>query len=276
VTAPRPDDEEATQAAVERYRDIAKWLITVFAAVGGVLVAGSQLTALGNLDLEDDRGRLLVALSGLAIAMAMAVVIVASALHVLEPLPLFVKDVVSDQDLAKELNQRPERLPFGSTSVVDLDDKLGTALRSPALSEQEKEGWRDEARRFIGQARVVKVRSRFRRAWRRMAWAAPLATVGIVVFAYAANPPESSSANADDSNVAVVLPAPTEVRLHLTPSGRTALGSGLGRECVRAPVPALTIGGDLSRPRVVVLPVQGCKPAQFVLSPSLGVALAAR
>ena len=84
MTAQRPDDEEAAQASVERYRDVAKWLITVFAAVGGVLVAGSQLTSLGNLDLDEDRGRLLVALAGLALALAMAVLIVSSALRVLE------------------------------------------------------------------------------------------------------------------------------------------------------------------------------------------------
>jgi len=272
VTAPRPDDEEGTQAAVERYRDVAKWLITVFAALGGVLVAGSQLTAIGSLDLEEDRWRLLIALAGLALALAMAVVIVSSALRVLEPLPLFLKDVVGDPELAEELDRRPERLPFGSTSVADLDDKLGTALGSPALSEPEKDGWREEARRFIGQARVVKVRSRFRRAWRRMAWAGPLATIGIVAFAYAANPPESPPD--DGASAPAVLPPPAPVRLHLTPNGRTALGSALGRGCVRAPVPALVIGGDLRHPRVVVLPEQGCRPAQLVLSPSLGVALA--
>src|SRR5687767_10763694 len=66
---------------------------------------------LGNLDLEEDRGRLLVALAGLALALAMAVLIVSSALRVLEPLPLYVKDVVGDPDLAQELNRRPERLP---------------------------------------------------------------------------------------------------------------------------------------------------------------------
>ena len=62
-------------AAAERIRDSAKWLLGSFAAVGAILVAGLQLTGVG--ELED--GRLRWALGGLAVAVVGVVIAIGAA-----------------------------------------------------------------------------------------------------------------------------------------------------------------------------------------------------
>ena len=62
---PDPGD---VQSAIDRYRDLAKYLITIFAAVGALLVAGTQLASIGDLSFEDEPGRVIAVIAGLVLA----------------------------------------------------------------------------------------------------------------------------------------------------------------------------------------------------------------
>src|SRR5690349_13767483 len=60
-SAARSPNESLAQG-LDRIRETTKWLITTFAALGAILIAGTQLSAIGELDLA--RGDFWVALVG--------------------------------------------------------------------------------------------------------------------------------------------------------------------------------------------------------------------
>src|SRR5213075_1286979 len=92
MTAPATKEEASDpggpDAAVNRYRDLTKYLVTIFAAVGALLAAGTQLSSLGRLNLNDYPGRLLAAGVALTVAIAVVVVVIVMALEVLRPVDM--------------------------------------------------------------------------------------------------------------------------------------------------------------------------------------------
>lgn len=66
--APASDPMAAIAAANKRLRDTATWLLTSFAAVGAILVAGLQLADIGMLTGETPDERVVATLVGLALA----------------------------------------------------------------------------------------------------------------------------------------------------------------------------------------------------------------
>jgi hypothetical protein len=258
--------------AINRYRDVAKWLVAVFSGIAGLLLAGTSLTSIGSLDLPDDLGRLLAAVAGLALALGMTVLLVARALSVLRPVEMGLDDVLDDPKLRAALDRRPLALPLGATTVEEVRDELRDALENPLLSAEEKEQYRAVVGPLVARAAYLRARWTFERAWRDMAWAAAVAAIGVIVFVYAANPPSESAA--DGAATPVVPPKPVVVELGLTPAGREALRTVLGPSCATQRPRALAIGGRRQAPLVVTLPERGCRPAQIVLAPELGVATA--
>jgi hypothetical protein len=69
-------DPGSVQTAVDRYRDLAKYLIGILAAIGALMVAGTQLSSIGELSWSDDTPRLIAAFAGLAAALAAVVWVV--------------------------------------------------------------------------------------------------------------------------------------------------------------------------------------------------------
>jgi hypothetical protein len=256
--------------AINRYREVAKWLVAVFSGIAGLLLAGTSLTSLGSLDLPDDLGRLLAAIAGLALALGMTVLLIARALSVLRPVEMALDDVLDDPELRAALDRRPLALPLGAATVEEVRDELQDALDNPLLSAYEKEQYRDVVGPLVARAAYLRARSTFERAWRDMAWAAAVAAIGVIVFVYAANPPSENAPEAAEPPV--VPPKPVLVELSLTPAGREALRTVLGRSCTTRRPRALAIGGRREAPLVVTLPERNCQPAQILLTPELGVA----
>src|SRR5688572_14701807 len=89
-------DPGGVQSAIDRYRDLAKYLIAIFAGVGALLVAGTQLASIGDLSLEDDLGRVIAAALGLALTIGAIATVVALALKVLRPVEMTLEDVSAD------------------------------------------------------------------------------------------------------------------------------------------------------------------------------------
>jgi hypothetical protein len=177
----RPDPGN-TADAINRYRDLAKWLITVFAAIGGLLVAGSQLSSLGKLDLEDDWVRLLAAALGLALALAMAVWLVTRSLSILRPVEMSLDSLVGDEAIAAKFDAMPSILPFGAATVSQVRERLNDALGNPFLTEENKKTWSDEAKLIVDYAAFLKIQSQFDAVWSDMAKAAAVAALGIVAL----------------------------------------------------------------------------------------------
>lgn len=260
--APSTSSSDGLQEGIARLRDLAKYLIAAFAAVGGILVAGSQLASLGKLSLDDDRDRFLAAIGGLGLALVMVGIVLVLAVRVLRPVEV---------DVEKLLDARPgpkdDPLPAGASSL--------RALVEASRDEENDEADRQAYAALVQQAIDLKayrvVQSRFTAALVGLLAAALLGAIGITVFAYAANPPDEKKAGAAEPPVP---PRPTAVGVRLTSEGRTALGPKIGERCARGTISALAIGGTAAEPVVVVLPRRRCAALQITLSQNLGVATA--
>lgn len=257
-------DPGGAQAAIDRYRDIAKYLITIFAGVGALLIAGTQLSSLGKLSWEDTPDRVAGAGLGLLLALGSVAWVVREALKILRPIELSLDDVVADADLRAHMDARPGTLG-GAPSVTALRD-----LRAGPLLDDRSEEWNAVAAAVVGQAAHRRAQDQFDGAWRSMLVAALIGSLAIACFAWAVNPPKSATAPA------TVQPAPAAVSIDLTDDGREALDEAIGEECADEPVQALSVGGAEGAPRVVTLPTTACKAAQFVLSPEWGSAVSSK
>lgn len=176
-------DPDGVRAGIERYRELAKYLVTIFAGVGGLLVAGTQLSAIGDLSWEESRERILVAAAGFTLAIMAVAWIASHVLAVLKPFDLSLNDVVDDAALAADLRGRPEL--NGLESIEEMRD----IINGPFLGREEREEWLGYALAAVDYAAFCLVRRRFERAWRRMLVGAFVTIVGIVAFTWAANPP---------------------------------------------------------------------------------------
>lgn len=254
------DDPSGVGPAIDRYRDLAKYLITIFAAVGAVLAAGTQLASIGKLSLEEAPERVLAVVLGLALAIAAIAGVVQRALRVLIPVEMSLDQVAADPVLTAKLDARSSILG-GAGSVQRLRELLATDV----LSEEDRAEWLQVVDDVLARAAFLRMEATFEAAWRGLLVWATIGVLGITAFAWGANPPE------DDSPDPIVRPAPVSVQLSLTEDGRAALSDAVGGgACARRPMTALVIGGTEERPRVVTLPHRSCKPAQFVLDPEWG------
>lgn len=250
------------QSAIDRYRDLAKYLIGILAAIGALLVAGTQLSSIGGLSWSDDRSRLIAAVAGLAVALAAVIWIIRRALDVLRPVDMSLGEIAGNDKLRVAIEREPGLL--GGAKKVTLLAAL--ARDSPITSQAERERWRQVAAGVVDRASFLEMERRFDRAWREMIGAAAIGAVGIAVLAWAANPPAEASGGAGP----IVAPVPIPVLVSLTSGGRAALGEAVGKGCPE-PIPGLVIGGSKTRPIVVATAADArCKPAQFVLSPTWG------
>src|SRR4051812_24708517 len=81
-------------AAIDRARDLAKWLIVAFGAIGATLVAGSQLSDIG----KTDGWRLFAAFAGLALGLGGVALAVWSAVRVLTPDDLTLRQLAGNEN----------------------------------------------------------------------------------------------------------------------------------------------------------------------------------
>ena len=260
----RPDPG-GVQSAIDRYRDLAKYLITIFAGVGALLVAGTQLASIGELSLEDEPGRVAAVAVGLVAAVGAVAVIVGLTLRVLRPVEMSFAEIVAEPKLRAEIEARPWLLG-GAHELGEVRGNLATT----ALTDEERETWVAVADDVVGYAAYLRTRAAFEGTWWPLLAAAIVGVLGITAFTWGANPPDE-----DVGASPVVEPAPVPVQIALTAAGREALGEALGGSaCASGRIAALAIGGTASEPKVVTLPRGSCKAAQFLLPAAWGAAIA--
>lgn len=261
---PRPDPA-GVNASINRYRELAKYLITIFAGVGALLVAGSQLTSLGALSWDDSPKRVLAAVLGLVVAVLAVLWIIWAALKILRPIEMSLDELTGDEKLREAVEARPSLL-HGAGSLAG----LSRITASPALDDKQRERWKVVADEVVDFAVFLRANQHFRSALTHMLVAALLGTAAIAAFAWGANPPEEETADP------VVRPAPVLVEFELTDEGRDTLGGALGERCAAGRVRALTIGGEEGAPRVVTIPTATCRSAQFVLADEYGAVISTK
>jgi hypothetical protein len=217
-------------------RQVAKWLIAAFAAVGAALAAGVQISNLG----ATSGLRLLAAFGGAVLGLAGIVLAVVAVGKVLDPKEATTTDLRDSTALRDRLIAEPSffgGFPVGSVDeMIDGYDQALTDLRTaqeaswadPANEDLQREAKAREAR-FDTLSTVVqfwrtvviydKTRSAYRTARGRVLLGAAMAFAGLVTFAYAANPPKTAPAGSSETEHITVSPGPRGARGPRGPGG---------------------------------------------------------
>jgi hypothetical protein len=264
ATASPQVDPGGVQAAIDRYRDLAKYLVTIFAAIGGLLVAGTQLSSIGSLQWPENLDRVLTGGIGFVVAVLAAAVIIWKALNVLRPVEMSFDQVVG------KVREGTVKVPVELLRPYDTVGQLALVIKAAEVGSPTREAHLDQAAEVVDKAAYDEIARRFKAARIWMMGGALLGTAGIVAFVWGANPPKSETADP------VARPVPVEVVVTLTDTGRNVLGDSLGKKCDGDHIDAISIGGTEATPRVLTLADHGCKLAQFSLPPNWGKATSAR
>jgi hypothetical protein len=106
-------------SAADRIRETAKWLIASFAAVGAVLVAGSQLSSVGSLRASD--ARFWLALVGVVIALTAVVIAIGKVVDVLVTPPLSLKTLAKPHPNDDAMRNVHDKVAADDALVIDGD-----------------------------------------------------------------------------------------------------------------------------------------------------------
>jgi hypothetical protein len=276
-------------AGINRVRDTAKWLIGAYASIGAVLVAGLQLTKLGEIE---DHTRLIVAVLaafGGLLAVAIAIWQVA---NVLAPVTVKSSDLAANTEVDKMVVETPLLLQGQAQSLTDLQQKYATALSD--YQDKREKAWGNATlkpaadvafRRLdaLGEpliqlrymALFVKVQAKFTDARKTLGWAGLATAICVITFAWAANPSEKDQQSSMVAAHGPTLEQPSRVSVSVSrirPS-LAPLRSRLGKGCRLEEVQAVVVGGTSSEPEVVTLPINGCNVERFVASEQIGITL---
>ncbi|HEY8808479.1 MAG TPA: hypothetical protein VIM28_00535 [Solirubrobacterales bacterium] len=279
------DAGSTTDAAVVQIREVVKWLIGGFAAVGVALAAGSQLSEVGDLE----GGRLIVAFASVFVVLLGIAAAILYATKVLTPKPVSLKHLVaeaSDSEVGRAVADDPTLLLGHGNSIPEFAQKRREAVEAEdaawaayeaadakaSLEGAVKKATTDRQRIdkamgwLFSYARYTEVSSLFKTSLRVMFVSAAVAAVGIAGFAWAAHPEDEKNEEA----VAVVAKAPAKVNVDLSAAGEETLKDDLGEDCNTSELPALAVAGTPEALDVVTIPSKTCELDRFVLTPDLG------
>ena len=222
--------EESTNTSEDRFavagktiRDSAKWLIAAAAAVGAALIAGSQLSSIGQLDTCSGWSvqctRLPLAVLGAIIGLGAVVFIVWSAAHILLPKAVTLDELQQHWENSdrwadgKFFRENPAYLSYPSpaelaearTDAWNAKAEAEARLNSGAVSDRvENERLvhsaterfaelQETVRTVSANASYQLLKNSFERMLAKLIYATVVATLGILMFAWAANPPAQST-----------------------------------------------------------------------------------
>jgi hypothetical protein len=274
-------------AAVLQIREVAKWLIAAFAAVGVALAAGSQLSEIGSLS----GWRLVAAFAGVILTLAGIAGAILFATRVLTPRQIALNRLVRDEcksKIGEEVRGDGSLLLGHGKSLKEFAEKRDQALAAEnaawsayeAADKTEKKGLKPSVEKaqadreriddtlswVISYARFLDVSALFRASLIAMFVAAAVSAIGIAGFAWAAHPEDKPA----ETEVAAVSVAPAAVEVELSPLGERTLSDALGVTCTTSPVAALALSGPANALEMVTIPSQACGLRRFVLTPVMG------
>lgn len=210
-------------AGIDAQRDAAKWLVAALAAVAAILVAGSQLSSIGEVDgwrLALAVGSAIAGLAAVAFALRQTFRLMLPSSVTLEDL----KALKADDPAAQYLAANASVFQGRAASVAELDQALRDAYKAEddavaamrANTDDKKEKALEEkakdaiARRTGIEGAIRNVREHARwarheartRDWEKVIVGTLIAAgLSIVLFAWAANPPDDDDAGSDPQNL---------------------------------------------------------------------------
>lgn len=282
------------RSSTETYRQTTKWIITVFAGLASVLVAGLRFSDVGRL--EPGSGPFWLAGAGAGIALLAVGYVLLAASKVLSSSYDTLRQVVAHAERAEaetpalpaELTdsmiraiEREKDYLYGTigANLTDLFDKLKEnndqqrrVVRGEIqLSAYEERRLRQNVRQFdAAVGRVVdfadlwRTKERFEILLKRLFICGAATAIGVFTFALAVNRQEAERAT---------VARPTAVTVFLTPAGAQQIAKDL--KCNQTTLQGVAVGGELTQPDVVI-PRQGpCRAGRLGVTKDLGVAVPA-
>ena len=278
---------DQAKAAIDQFRSVGKWIITSFAAVGTLLLAGVQLTSIGTVS----GGRLALAIVGLAVSVAAVLVAVRSVAALLEP-HVSAPDSAIDaaDDTSTPLGEffkdhKQVILPPGINTAAELKEKFdrlrSQAQRSPG-DESNLRSMLTSYSNIVWWSSYQTAKKNFDRTCSFVMGSAVLIAVGASLYAWAATGPTKASSSdnaAQPSSTPVVEPVPVSAILKLTSIGKDAFKGDLSSICIDAAttkgIPAIAISADSSETTVILIPSHDCPlPARITVPLSEGTVMA--
>ena len=284
-----PNSERSTLAnAVDRIRETAKWLVVCLAGIGGVLAAGVQLSGVGSLEPHSHRFN--VALCAGIFAVIGATLILGAAVWTataktrplsslnpeMKPLedPVLLQGHTNLDELRTEylkaLEQRRAALEahYAVASTENYDSVDADRKKDLADAAQKRAKFLDGIVRNVLEVNSYhRLLSRWRISSCIIAIGALLAGAGVVMFAWAANPPESAKAS---SMTPGMIGSAAELKVELTKSGQEALRTQLGATCpISEPLSIYALDDTASGADIIVVE-DGCDPIRLILETEWG------
>ena len=216
------------ERANERIRGAAKWLIASSAAVGAALIAGSQLSSIGKLDVglptSTDKARLWIAGLGVVIGLAGVVFSIWTAVQLLLPKTVLISELSSawsDKysrlrpvvDFFKRNRKYLQGYETPAEAIAEREELIAELNADDSDEDTTTEAAELEAAIIDVDARIREIedaagyqllRADFEATLRRLIIAAVVVALGIVAFAWAANPPDKPAPSADLSGSSLV------------------------------------------------------------------------
>ncbi|MBI3704950.1 MAG: hypothetical protein HY244_14150 [Rhizobiales bacterium] len=274
-SAEAKSDKYATRLtlAVEHLRGNVKWTLVAFGAIGTTLLAGSQLSNLGKFNYDEPRLWLALLCAMLALGAAAYAVRSASAVAYSGYTELY-----SLQQSDIEYIEHNNALLEGFANVDALKREYEKAIKTrhrnlmnpnsePGALADDKiwyfylDGLVDKVLSYI---RYNRIQQQVDRSRTELAAASIVAAIGLVGFAWAANP------SAEHATVVLKAP-PSEARLALTSAGKTTLAPVLGAPCVALDrIEVIVLSVTTAGSEVITAKTKDCPVARFTLTDALG------
>jgi hypothetical protein len=203
-------------------REAAKWLIASSAAVGAALIAGSQLSSIGRLPVglpvTLEAARLWVAVLGAVLGLVAVVFVLWTAVKLLPEVQTTIEDLVDEWDkptprlraAVADLKKNPRYLQEFDPPKKLIDERRTAIAQLDTMSEAEKKLQLAYIADLDVRVRLIEDRARnktlfaaFEAALKKLLLATTAAAIGIIAFAWAANPSDDPPA-ADLTNARLV------------------------------------------------------------------------
>ncbi|HKZ04361.1 MAG TPA: hypothetical protein VJU81_02735 [Methylomirabilota bacterium] len=278
--------------ASDRIRETVKWIIASFAAVGAAMLAGTQLSGIGELDPAGFR--MWLAIIGGALVLVGIALAVWTGSTVLITGPVALSELVRGRvpGSVDRLLQSNKVFLGGFADVDSLQAAFESATRemraayaalhkTPSPPQPLKDAAESAnvqadligqvVSRLLDAASWTIVQARFKRARPLLFVGALVTATGVGLFTWAVNPPKAPKDAPATRHVAPMK----SVEVVLTEEGARILGPRLGGTCdtkrLRALISQDFNTGGLS---AVSVPTAACQPMRFVLTREIGSVLA--
>jgi hypothetical protein len=306
-SASAPVRIDRNREAMDRIRDVAKWLIVVFGAIGGVLLTGTQLSDIGAT-ADGDRTQ---AITGMILGVAGAGLALMATVRVLLPITISLKDLAtgkSGSPVGDFVKEQWERLPHAHwhppvekfvgkdpTLLGDYGPKIDdfrkardkrwrtlTTAREKfenggrtwqlkkelVLAEEEVDRVDAVGASFLSFALATRVKGRMKGAVLAIFVGGAMVATGITMFSMATH--DGGSAAAGGSAEAVPK-RPSAVSVDLSEHGLDVLTKRIGDGCPANPLRAIALGGEPDALDLVSIPSADCAATRFTLTENMGV-----